>query len=57
LWHEPIDPGVLVAALKVADPWHVLEDWRDFQNFVGETVGEYREEMRFICTHRRMWRI
>src|SRR6266851_3272883 len=34
---------------KIVDPRYAAQDWRDFQNFVGETVGGYREEVHFIC--------
>lgn len=33
----------------IVDPRYAAQDWRDFQNFVGETVGGYREEVHFIC--------
>jgi Fic family protein len=33
----------------IVDPRYAASDWRSFQNFVGETVGGYREEVRFIC--------
>ena len=33
----------------IVDPRYAASDWRDFQNFVGETVGGYREEVHFIC--------
>lgn len=34
---------------EIVDPRYAAKDWRDFQNFVGETVGGYREEIHFIC--------
>jgi Fic/DOC family protein len=34
---------------EIVDPRYAAADWRDFQNFVGETVGGYREEVHFIC--------
>lgn len=34
---------------EIVDPRYAAKDWRDFQNFVGETVGGYREEVHFIC--------
>jgi Fic family protein len=34
---------------EIVDPRYASHDWRDFQNFVGETVGGYREEVHFIC--------
>lgn len=33
----------------IVDPRYAASDWRNFQNFVGETVGGYREEIHFIC--------
>lgn len=33
----------------IVDPRYAAADWCDFQNFVGETVGGYREEVHFIC--------
>jgi Fic family protein len=32
----------------IVDSRYAAKDWRDFQNFVGETVGGYREEVHFI---------
>jgi Fic family protein len=34
---------------EIVDPRYAARDWRNFQNFVGETVGGYREEVHFIC--------
>lgn len=34
---------------EIVDSRYAAQDWRDFQNFVGETVGGYREEIHFIC--------
>lgn len=34
---------------SIVDPRYAAADWRKFQNFVGETVGGYREEVHFIC--------
>jgi hypothetical protein len=39
----------------IVDPRYAAKDWRDFQNFVGETVGGYREEVHFICPVRRTY--
>jgi Fic family protein len=33
----------------IVDERYAAKDWRDFQNFVGETVGGYREKVHFIC--------
>jgi Fic family protein len=34
---------------QIVDSRYAATDWRDFQNFVGEIVGGYREEINFIC--------
>lgn len=47
---EPTDPKSLVALQNViVDPRYAALGFRDFQNFVGETVGGYREHVHFIC--------
>jgi len=47
---EPTDPRSLVALQNViVDQRYAAEGFRDFQNFVGETVGGYREIVHFIC--------
>ena len=33
----------------IVDPRYAETDWRNHQNFVGETVGGYREKVHFIC--------
>jgi Fic family protein len=33
----------------IVDPRYAAQDWRDFQNFVGETVGHHREDVHFIA--------
>ena len=33
----------------IVDGHYAASDWRGFQNFVGATVGGYREEVQFIC--------
>lgn len=33
----------------IVDPRYAENDWRDHQNFVGETVGGYREKVHYIC--------
>lgn len=33
----------------IVDPRYAASDWRDFQNFVGETIGGYREKVHYIC--------
>ena len=47
---EPTDPASLVALQNtIVDPRYAAKGYRDFQNFVGETVGGYREIVHFIC--------
>jgi Fic family protein len=33
---------------EIVDPRYAAHDWRNLQNFVGTTVGGYREEVHFI---------
>lgn len=33
----------------IVDPRYRAEDWRDMQNYVGETVSGYRERVHFVC--------
>jgi Fic/DOC family len=47
---EQTDPQSLVALQNViVDPRYAAHAFRDFQNFIGETVGGYREVVHFIC--------
>jgi hypothetical protein len=47
---EPTDPNSLVALQNAfVDPRYAVPGLRDFQNFIGETVGGYREVVHFIC--------
>jgi hypothetical protein len=47
---KPTDPHSLVELQNViVDRRYVARGFRDFQNFVGETVGGYREVVHFIC--------
>jgi hypothetical protein len=34
---------------QIVDERYAATDWRDFQNFVGETVAGYKEKIHFIC--------
>ncbi|BBK44056.1 cell division protein Fic [Allostella vacuolata] len=45
----PDKPSLIQLQGSIVDPRYAAADWRDFQNFVGETVGGYREEVHFIC--------
>lgn len=33
----------------IVDARFAAKDWRDIQNYVGETIGGYREKVHFIC--------
>jgi Fic family protein len=33
----------------IVDPRYAAQDWRSFQNFVGETVGHHREDVHLIA--------
>ncbi|WP_327753692.1 Fic family protein [Sphingobium sp. SJ10-10] len=33
----------------IVDRRYAATDWRSFQNFVGETTADFREEVHFIC--------
>ncbi len=47
---ESTDPGSLVALQNtIVDPRYAATGFRDLQNFVGETMGGYREVVHFIC--------
>ena len=47
------DPSDKAALLRlhsaIVDPRYAEDDWRRVQNFVGETLGGYRERVHFIC--------
>lgn len=47
---DPTDKAALIRLQgDIVDPRYAANDWRDFQSFVGETVGGDREEVHFIC--------
>lgn len=47
---DPSDASALVDLQHaIVDPRYASEGWRDIQNFVGETLGGYREKVHFIC--------
>ena len=47
---DPSDKSALVALQRtIVDPRYATDGWRDIQNFVGETLGGYRERVHFIC--------
>jgi hypothetical protein len=44
------DPASLIALQNaIVDPRYAATGFRDFQNFVGDTAGGYREVVHFIC--------
>lgn len=47
------DPTDMMALIRlqgeIVDPRYSATGWREFQNFVGATVGGFREEVHFIC--------
>ena len=46
------NPGDKAAIIRlqgdIVEPRYAATDWREFQNFVGETIGGYREKLHFI---------
>lgn len=50
---EKFDPtdekGLIALQNQIVDPRYAATDVRDFQNFVGETLGAHRERVHFIC--------
>ncbi|MGE0278290.1 MAG: Fic family protein [Nitrospiraceae bacterium] len=46
---SPTKASLIQLQGSIVDPRYAAADWRNFQNFVGETVGGYREEVNFIC--------
>jgi Fic family protein len=47
---EPTNKTALIELQgSIVDPRYAARDWRDFQNFVGGTRANYREEVHFIC--------
>lgn len=50
---QAFDPASKQAFLdlqqEILDARYAATDWRNFQNFVGETVQGYREEVHFVC--------
>jgi Fic family protein len=47
---DATDRGSLMALQNtIVDPRYAAKGYRDFQNFVGETVGGYREVVHYIC--------
>lgn len=47
---NPSDENALVALQRtIVDRRYAARGWRDIQNFVGETLGGYRERVHYVC--------
>ena len=47
---DPADKAALIRLHgAIVDARYAEHDWRAVQNFVGETIGGYRERIHFIC--------
>ncbi|MCW3055965.1 MAG: Adenosine monophosphate-protein transferase [Chthonomonadales bacterium] len=47
---DPTDKAALIALQgSIVEPRYAAKDYRDFQNFVGETTRRYGEHVHFIC--------
>jgi len=47
---DPADKAALIALQgSIVDPRYAATNYRDFQNFVGETTRHYGEHVHFIC--------
>jgi hypothetical protein len=47
---DPTDPVRLLELQNlIVDPRYAASGFRDFQNFVGESLGGYRERVHFVC--------
>jgi tetratricopeptide (TPR) repeat protein len=47
---DPTSKAALVDLQSaIVEPRYAMTDWRDFQNYVGETIGGYREKIHFVC--------
>lgn len=47
---DPADKAALLRLhATIVDPRYAEHDWRCIQNFVGETIGGYRERVHFVC--------
>ncbi len=46
---DPADRAAMVRLQgAIVDPRYAAAGWRDFQNFVGSTIGGYRQDVHFI---------
>lgn len=47
---DPTDKNALIRLQgRIVDARYAAEDWRKIQIYVGQTMGGYREEVKFIC--------
>lgn len=47
---DPTDKVAIVALqARIVEARYAASDWRTVQNFVGETIGGYREKIHYIC--------
>lgn len=47
---DPTDKNALIRLQgRIVDARYAAEDWRKIQNYVGRTMGGYREDVKFIC--------
>lgn len=47
---DPTDTDALIRLQgRIVDDRYAAENWRKIQNYVGRTLGGYREEVKFIC--------
>lgn len=47
---DPTDKAQLIRHQgQIVDPRYAAKDWRDFQNFVGETATDFAERIHYIC--------
>ena len=47
---DPADKRALIRLHgAIVEPRYAEDDWRQIQNFVGETIGGYRELVHFVC--------
>ncbi|WP_166646395.1 Fic family protein [Zavarzinia compransoris] len=47
---DPTDKAQLIWLQgQIVDPRYAATDWRDFQNFVGETTTDFAERIHYIC--------
>lgn len=48
-FHPANKEALLRLQAIIVDPRYAAQDWRDFQNFVGETTRRFGEYVHFIC--------